>query len=58
MQECGVKIELNDENELKVSCNQLDLKPFEIITLPYPGFPTDLQAQTSALACVLKELAF
>ena len=52
MQECGVKIELNEENELKVSCNQLDLKPFEIITLPYPGFPTDLQAQTSALACV------
>ena len=23
-----------------------------MITLPYPGFPTDLQAQTTALACL------
>ena len=26
--------------------------PFDFITAPYPGFPTDLQAQTMALLCV------
>ena len=28
------------------------LRPFEISTQPFPGFPTDLQAQFMALACV------
>ncbi|HLD56213.1 MAG TPA: UDP-N-acetylglucosamine 1-carboxyvinyltransferase, partial [Candidatus Omnitrophota bacterium] len=28
------------------------LKPVEVTTLPYPGFPTDLQAQIMALATV------
>ncbi len=27
-------------------------KPFGLVTAPYPGFPTDLQAQTTALLCV------
>jgi UDP-N-acetylglucosamine 1-carboxyvinyltransferase len=29
-----------------------DLKPVDIITQPYPGFPTDMQAQVSALMTV------
>ena len=33
------------------------LSPFEIITLPYPGFPTDLQAQACALACTIPGLS-
>lgn len=29
-----------------------DLKPLSITTLPYPGFPTDMQAQIMSLMCV------
>ncbi|MGH7198604.1 MAG: UDP-N-acetylglucosamine 1-carboxyvinyltransferase [Candidatus Omnitrophota bacterium] len=29
------------------------LKPISVTTLPYPGFPTDLQAQMMALMCVV-----
>jgi UDP-N-acetylglucosamine 1-carboxyvinyltransferase len=36
------------ENTLKVGLNQRPL-PAEIVTAPYPGFPTDLQAQFMAL---------
>jgi UDP-N-acetylglucosamine 1-carboxyvinyltransferase len=34
--------------DLRVSCNR-PLRPVELRTLPYPGFPTDLQAQMMAL---------
>jgi UDP-N-acetylglucosamine 1-carboxyvinyltransferase len=30
------------------------LRPFEITTEPFPGFPTDMQAQLMALACVVE----
>ena len=33
------------------------LKPFKIITKPYPGFPTDMQAQFMALATHIKGLS-
>ena len=29
------------------------LKPVSVTTLPYPGFPTDLQAQMMALMCIM-----
>lgn len=29
-----------------------DLRPVHVETVPYPGFPTDMQAQVMALACV------
>ena len=51
MQESGVSIETKSPSQLKVSLSQQELNSLEIITLPYPGFPTDLQAQTCALAC-------
>lgn len=51
MQESGVSIETKSPSQLKVSLSQEELNSLEIITLPYPGFPTDLQAQTCALAC-------
>ncbi len=28
------------------------IRPVDVVTLPYPGFPTDLQAQFMALLCV------
>jgi UDP-N-acetylglucosamine 1-carboxyvinyltransferase len=44
--EAGVGIE-TDENSIKVTGN--GLKGIDIMTQPYPGFPTDMQAQMMAL---------
>lgn len=32
-------------------------RPLEITTLPFPGFPTDLQAQVTALLCLAKGIS-
>jgi UDP-N-acetylglucosamine 1-carboxyvinyltransferase len=47
LREAGVKIERNGP-ELKISRNGR-LKPVDITTLPYSGFPTDVQAQIMVL---------
>ena len=44
---CGFKIE-STENSISISPNGRN-KPLEIATEPYPGFPTDMQAQMCAL---------
>ena len=51
MSECGVMVTPDGPDDLSVKVCDRGLKSFEAITLPYPGFPTDLQAQTCALAC-------
>jgi UDP-N-acetylglucosamine 1-carboxyvinyltransferase len=48
MEQIGVDIQRGDRT-LLVRCHS-ELKPFEITTRPYPGFPTDMQAQFCALA--------
>jgi len=45
--ETGAEVKVSN-NELRVSRN-CPLRPVELRTLPYPGFPTDLQAQMMAL---------
>jgi UDP-N-acetylglucosamine 1-carboxyvinyltransferase len=40
----GSKIEKIDGNNIKVFGNE-NIKPVSVETLPYPGFPTDMQAQ-------------
>lgn len=45
--EAGVKIEATEKG-LRVSCNTR-LKGVDVMTEPFPGFPTDLQAQMTAL---------
>lgn len=45
--EMGVNWEKTAEG-LMVDCTDLHLKPINIATEPYPGFPTDLQAQMMA----------
>ena len=51
---CGVDIQTG-ESHLVVSCPEVDgksrcgLRSIDVTTLPYPGFPTDLQAQFMAL---------
>lgn len=47
--EMGVKIECG-ENYITVDASG-DLKAVDIKTLPYPGFPTDMQSQLMALLC-------
>ncbi|MBT3666478.1 MAG: UDP-N-acetylglucosamine 1-carboxyvinyltransferase [Opitutae bacterium] len=51
MQESGVSMDLEHTDQIKVYLKNGELNSLEIITLPYPGFPTDLQAQSCALAC-------
>lgn len=50
MREMGVKV-LDGENGVFVSA-QGELKPINVKTLPYPGFPTDLQSQMMSLLLV------
>ncbi len=47
--EAGAHIE-NFEGAIKVSADKR-LKAVDITTMPYPGFPTDMQAQLMALLC-------
>ncbi|MFW6136673.1 MAG: UDP-N-acetylglucosamine 1-carboxyvinyltransferase [Candidatus Aminicenantaceae bacterium] len=44
----GAKIENIDSTTLKVT-GRSDLRPEDITTSPYPGFPTDMQAQFTVL---------
>ena len=48
--ECGVRIE-DAEGGLRVRPSR-KLKPVNVTTLPYPGFPTDMQAQMMSLMSV------
>ena len=47
----GVHVERRPDKTLRVRC--LDrIRPTDLVTLPHPGFPTDLQAQFMAALCV------
>ena len=50
--EMGVAIEIN-KNSIIVD-GRKSLKPVDIKTMPYPGFPTDMQAQMMSLLCTVK----
>ncbi|MGH7832575.1 MAG: UDP-N-acetylglucosamine 1-carboxyvinyltransferase [Candidatus Binatia bacterium] len=50
LREAGVKIRV-EENAIRVEGDG-KTRGVDITTLPYPGFPTDLQAQTMVLAAV------
>jgi UDP-N-acetylglucosamine 1-carboxyvinyltransferase len=49
--ECGCKILINNR-KITIDSNDVDLKPVSIKTSIYPGFPTDMQAQWTALMSV------
>ena len=46
-----------EKNEVVVTRNADYLKPINVVTEPYPGFPTDLQAQMMALTCFSKGIS-
>jgi UDP-N-acetylglucosamine 1-carboxyvinyltransferase len=50
LEEAGVSIE-ETENSLKVARNGARIQAVDVTTEPFPGFPTDLQAQMMALLC-------
>lgn len=50
LDEIGVKV-TRENGTIFVSSNRR-LNPIEVTTQPYPGFPTDLQAQLMALLCL------
>lgn len=55
LQEAGVRITMQDD-KVKVRVTGR-LRPIEIVTLPYPGFPTDMQAQFMALMTLVPGLS-
>jgi len=52
LEDMGVKFIINGDL-VEVEANLKTLKPVRVKTLPYPGFPTDLQAQLMTLMCVV-----
>ncbi|MDF1701893.1 MAG: UDP-N-acetylglucosamine 1-carboxyvinyltransferase [Planctomycetota bacterium] len=51
LERMGVGLERREDGSLRV-IGVGRPKPADVVTLPYPGFPTDLQAQFMALLCV------
>ncbi|MCP4250864.1 MAG: UDP-N-acetylglucosamine 1-carboxyvinyltransferase [bacterium] len=50
LRQVGVNIERSDKGVTVSSARRLE--PVDITTQPFPGFPTDLQAQSMALLCL------
>jgi len=50
LKDAGAHLEIGN-NTIRVACKK-KLRPINITTLPYPGFPTDMQAQIMALMAV------
>jgi UDP-N-acetylglucosamine 1-carboxyvinyltransferase len=50
LEEVGVRIEPHDQSVIVSAARRIN--PVEMTTQPYPGFPTDLQAQLMALLCL------
>ena len=52
LKKAGAKLEYNKKNSVTVSRNRIN--SLSIKTSPYPGFPTDMQAQLMSLLCLAK----
>ena len=50
LRQCGARIQ-KLKTSIRVKCRG-KLKPVDVTTLPYPGFPTDLQAQMMAVMSI------
>lgn len=53
LEEAGAKIERGDDF-ISLDMRGRELKAVDVRTAPFPGFPTDMQAQFTALNCVAK----
>ncbi len=53
LKECGAEIHINEKEDDTVRVTMKNTpKAIDVMTEPYPGYPTDLQAQIMALNCV------
>lgn len=55
LETAGVSI-IKKPNGIKVKAARA-INPVDIVTLPFPGFPTDLQAQITAMMCLAKGIS-
>ncbi len=53
LRECGGHVERLDEKTVRVRSNGMR-RPLEIVTQEYPGFPTDMQAQFTAMLSLVE----
>lgn len=53
LREMGVEV-TEEARGIRVKANLSALKPVTVKTMPHPGFPTDMQAQMTALMAVVK----
>lgn len=53
LEEMGVRYEVENER-LKITSKLKDLVGTKVTTMPYPGFPTDLQSPIMTLMCLAK----
>ncbi len=47
----GAEVNSND-NSISLDMTKNNLQPVDIVTAPFPGFPTDMQAQFTVLNCI------
>ena len=57
LEESQIPVTVNENGDINVSNVDQDRRPVDIITLPHPGFPTDLQAQMCALMSITPGLS-
>ena len=51
LQKAGAELSLN-EDSISLDMTKNTIKPVDIVTAPFPGFPTDMQAQFTVLNCI------
>ena len=56
LSETGIRFEEGDET-LLVCKRTVPLRPVNVKTLPYPGFPTDMNPQTAVLLCCINGIS-
>lgn len=54
LSEMGLKYEFNSEGMFIVKSRIEDMVGIKVTTMPYPGFPTDLQSPLMTLMCLVK----
>jgi len=57
LDEAGLKFEITHSDRIRVRGSESEIKPVDIITLPHPGYPTDLQAQMCILMAATQGLS-
>lgn len=57
LRQCGHTITFNDKGDTAVVESAQTPKPAELTTAPYPGYPTDMQAQMTALLAITEGIS-